>query len=170
MNRSPAWIRSLGPLVVADLRHRYAGSALGALWTMLGPLVEVSAYTAVFSLFVKPKTPGEGLAFALFIASGILPWASLREALEGSAAALPDNRWIRRSRVPMDLLVARHVVAASARGAVGLALVLAVVVARGGSPGWAGVFLPLVGLYLQTAASYGLGVRKRELTTRTFPC
>ena len=46
------WARSLGPLVVAELRHRYAESALGALWAVLVPLVEVAAYAIVFGLLL----------------------------------------------------------------------------------------------------------------------
>ena len=36
------WLRSLPSLVSADLRRRYAGSALGAAWGILSPLVEVA--------------------------------------------------------------------------------------------------------------------------------
>lgn len=163
MSAHPAWIRSLGPLVLAELRHRYAGSLLGGLWALVGPLAEVVAYAAVFGLVLKPPSHGAP-AFALFIAAGLLPWSSLREALEGSAAALADNRWVRRSRVPVELLVARHVLVSTARAGVGIALVLAAVLARGPWPGLAGVVLPVLGLSLQTAAAYGLGLALAPLS------
>ncbi len=158
MSRLPAWVRSVGTLVLADLRHRYAGSVLGGLWAVLGPFVEVGVYAAVFGLLLKPRSSRDGVAFALFVAAGLLPWSALREALEGSAAALPDNRWIRRSLVPVELLVARLVCVASARAAAGLLLVLAIAVARGGWPGVLALLLPLLALYLQTATAYGLGL------------
>ena len=162
---SPAWARSVGPLVLADLRHRYAGSVLGGLWSALGPLVEVAAYAVVFGLVMRPRTTQDGLTYALFIASGILPWSSLREGLESSASTLPDNRWIRRSRVPMELLVARQVLVSAVRGACGLLLVLAAAFAAGEAAGATGLFWPLAGLILQTAAVFGLGLIVAPLAT-----
>lgn len=154
----PSWIHSVGPLALADLRHRYAGSVLGGLWAVLGPFVEVAAYVLVFTLVLRPTGKGQGLSYALFVAAGLLPWSSLREALEGSAATLADNRWFRRSRVPMQLLVARQAVAAAARGAVGIVLVLLAVVTAGPWPGVLALSLPLAALGLQTVGAYGLGL------------
>jgi ABC-type polysaccharide/polyol phosphate export permease len=165
MRALPPWVRSVGPLALADLRRRYAGSALGGLWAVVGPLLEVVAYALVFGLVLGPRTSSGGLTFGLYIAAGLLPWSALREGLEGSAAVLPENRWIRRSRVPMELLVARHAVVSAARGAAGLVLVLAFVFARGPSPGVAGALLPLVALYLQTVSVYGLGLVLAPLAT-----
>jgi ABC-2 type transport system permease protein len=165
MRSMPAWVRSVGPLVAADLRNRYAGSALGGLWAVVGPFIEVAAYAAVFGFILQPRNAQQGLTFALFVAAGLLPWSALREALEGSAATLPDNRWIRRSLVPVELLVARLACVASARAAAGLALVLALAVARGTWPGWLGLLLPILALYLQTASVYGLGLALAPATT-----
>lgn len=162
---SPAWARSVGPLVLADLRHRYAGSALGGLWAAVGPLVEVAAYALVFGLVIRPRTTQDGLTYALFIASGILPWSALREGLESSAASLPDNRWIRRSLVPMELLVARQVLVASVRGASGLLLVVLAAFAAGQAAGALGILWPIAGLILQTAAVFGLGLIVAPLAT-----
>jgi ABC-type polysaccharide/polyol phosphate export permease len=165
MRASPAWTRSVATLTWADLRRRYAGSTLGATWAVAGPLLEVAVYAAVFGLVLRPAAGADGLGFALFVAAGLLPWSALREALEGSAALLPDNRWIRRSTVPFELLVARQVLAASARGLVGIVIVLGVVVLRGGWPGLAGVLVPLVALCLQAATAYGLGLALAPLGT-----
>jgi homopolymeric O-antigen transport system permease protein len=162
---SPAWARSVGPLVLADLRHRYAGSVLGGLWAAVGPLVEVAAYAVVFGLVIRPRTAQDGLTYALFIASGILPWSSLREGLESSAATLPDNRWIRRSLVPMELLVVRQVLVSALRGACGLLLVLAAAFAAGQAAGALGILWPMVGILLQTAAVFGLGLVLAPLAT-----
>jgi ABC-type polysaccharide/polyol phosphate export permease len=143
--------------VLADLRHRYGGSPLAALWALLVPLIEVAAYVLLFGFLLAGRVPQGGLAFGLYLAAGILPWASLREGLEGAAAVLHENRWIRRSAVPVELLVARQVVAALPRAAFGLVLVFGVAWGFGRTPGpsW---LLPVVALYLQTAAAYGLGL------------
>jgi ABC-type polysaccharide/polyol phosphate export permease len=165
MRAAPVWTRSVATLTWVDLRRRYAGSALGAAWAVAGPLLEVAVYAAVFGLVLSPAGGSDGVGFALFVASGLLPWGAFREAVEGTAALLPDNRWIRRSRVPFELLVARHVLAAAARGLVGLVLVIGAAVVRGGWPGWPGLLLPIVALALQTASAYGLGLALAPLGT-----
>jgi len=151
--------------VAADLRQRYAGSVLGGLWSFLGPLLEVAAYAFVFGLLVRPRTDHDGLSYALFVASGVLPWSALREAVEGSASLLPANRWVRRSRVPLDLLVARHALVSASRAVVGLAVVVAVALVAGRGASATGVLLAAVALALQTAAAYGVGLAAAPLGT-----
>lgn len=156
--RLPAWTLSLGPLVRADLRQRYAGSRLGALWALVAPLAEVAAYALVFSWLTRPASGLDPAGFVVFLAAGLLPWSALREALEGSASALLENRWIRRSRIPMELLVARVAVAAALRGAVGVSLVVGFALYRGELSGVVAGVVPLLALGVQTLGSYGLGL------------
>jgi ABC-type polysaccharide/polyol phosphate export permease len=159
MRATPAWIRSVGPLALADLRHRYAGSILGGLWAVAAPLLEVAAYAVVFGFLLPATTRAGGLSYAIFIASGLLPWTAVREALEASASTLSENRWIRRSRVPMELLVARNVVVATSRAGVGLILVIAVaLVTRGAWDGVRGLPILLLAVALQVAVCYGAGL------------
>lgn len=153
----PKWSRSLGPLVLADLRRRYAGSVLGGLWALLAPLLEVGAYAVVFG-WILGAVRGPGMPYTVLIASGLFPWMWFRETLEGCSTLLPDNRWVRRSRVPAELLVARLVLASSTRALVGLLVVFgyAAVSGRGVTIGaWASPFAALV---LQALACYGLGL------------
>jgi hypothetical protein len=105
MSLLPKWSQSLAPLVVADLRRRYAGSVLGGLWAFLSPLLEVAAYGIVFG-WVLGAGRGPGMPYAILIASGLFPWLWFRETIEGCSTVLSDNRWVRRSRVPSELLVA----------------------------------------------------------------
>ncbi len=164
MRARPAWIRSVPALVLVDLRRRYAGSILGGLWALLTPLLEVAAWAVVFGLFMKP--PGQGpFAYAVFVASGLLPWAAFRESLESSASALPDNRWIRRSRVPMELLLARGALLSTVRVLVAVVLVLSVAGADGFVHGLAGSLLPLLAVGIQLTASYGASLAIAPLST-----
>jgi len=160
----PTWSRSLGPLVAADLRRRYAGTLLGGLWAIAAPLLEVAAYAVVFS-WLAGALRGPAMPYAVLIASGLFPWMWLRETLEGCATLLPDNRWLRRSRVPAELLVARLVAASSPRALAGLLVVFgyAAWTGDGGSPlAWAA---PLLALALQALACFGLGLLLAPLAT-----
>ena len=159
MPARPAWIRSVVPLALADLRRRYAGSALGGLWAVAAPLIEVGVYAVVFGFLVPTAAAGAGPSYAIFVASGLLPWAAWREALEGSTTTLSENRWIRRSRVPVELLVSRHVLATAVRAAVGLVIVLAAALLTR-DPGAVLYAAPVavLGLGLQLVLCYGLGI------------
>jgi ABC-type polysaccharide/polyol phosphate export permease len=161
--RAP-WIHSLGPLVVADLRRRYAGSFLGASWAVLAPLIEAATYGIVFGLVlgIAGRTT---LPYAVLIASGLFPWASFREALESSASVLADNRWVRRSRVPVELLVARLVLTTLVRASVGLIAVYGFAVARATHPGVLDCLGPLAAIVVQTVLAYGLGLCVAPLAT-----
>ena len=158
------WTASLVPLVVADLRRRYAGSVLGGLWAWLGPLAEVAAYALLFGWMLGPAAGG-GARLAVQIASGLMPWMALREALEGSAAVLQEHRWIRRSRVPPQLLVARLVLVTSPRALVGLLVVALAVAASGAWPPLGNWLWPVAALVLQLMATYGLGLGLSPLAT-----
>jgi ABC-2 type transport system permease protein len=158
------WSHSLGPLVAADLRRRYAGSFFGAAWAVLAPLLEAVTYGVVFGL-VLGLAEAAGLPYAVLIASGLFPWASFREALEGAASLLRDNRWIRRSRVPVELLVARLVAVSLVRASVALFVVYGFALWRGTRPGVLDWTAPLVALVLQSALAYGLGLCVAPLAT-----
>ncbi len=167
MSLLPKWSRSLAPLVLADLRRRYAGSVLGGLWALLSPLLEVAAYGLVFGS-VLGAGRGPGMPYAILLASGLFPWMWFREAIEGCSTVLIDNRWVRRSRVPVELLVGRGLLVSSPRALVGLIAVFgyAAISGPGASLGtWA---LPLIALALQGFASFGLGLAIAPLTT-LFP-
>lgn len=167
MSLLPKWSQSLAPLVVADLRRRYAGSVLGGLWAFLSPLLEVAAYGVVFG-WVLGAGRGPGMPYALLIASGLFPWLWFRETIEGCSTVLSDNRWVRRSRVPSELLVARVLLVSSLRALVGLMVVFGYAAINGPMTSvgiWA---LPLVALVLQGFSSFGLGLAMAPLTT-LFP-
>ena len=157
MSLLPPWIRPLGPLVIADLRRRYAGSLLGGLWAVLAPLLEAVIYGVVFA-WILGASARTRMPYAVLIASGLFPWASFREGLEGCASVLSDNRWIRRSRVPVELLVARLVVAALPRALVALAVIYGFALVSGSRPTVLGWSAPLVALCLQLLGAYGLGL------------
>ncbi len=163
----PTWSRSLGPLVVADLRRRYAGSILGGLWAFLSPLLEVGAYALVFG-WILGAARGPGMPYTVLIASGLFPWMWFRETLEGCSTVLRDNRWVRRSRVPVELLVARVVAVSSLRALVGLLVVFGYAAVSGPKVSLGSWGAPFLAVALQAFASFGLGLVAAPITT-LFP-
>jgi ABC-type polysaccharide/polyol phosphate export permease len=167
MRAAAPWLRPLPTLVLYALRQKYAGSALGALWAVAGPLVEVMAYAVLFGALLAGGTSASWRSYVLFVATGLLPWAALRESLEAAAGLLPSHRWIRRSRVPFELLVAREVLVAHVRAAFAVAVVIVGGWVLGSSSGLAWL-LPLAALALQIATAVGLALMLAPLGT-LFP-
>ena len=57
-------------LVKRDLKGRYKGSAMGFLWTMINPLLQLAVYTFVFSVIM----PSGVERFYLFLFVALVPW------------------------------------------------------------------------------------------------
>ena len=57
-------------LVKRDLKGRYKGSAMGFLWTMINPLLQLAVYTFVFSVIM----PSGVERFYLFLSVALVPW------------------------------------------------------------------------------------------------
>lgn len=105
--RIVAFRRILGLLVRRDLKVRYAGSALGYLWTVLEPLMmSLIYYFIVVQIFAR-KAPGED-PYILFIVIGQLTWGWFNGGvLSGSRALRSESAMVRSTNVPRELWVLR---------------------------------------------------------------
>jgi lipopolysaccharide transport system permease protein len=74
-------------LVLRDLRHKYKGSRLGFLWSLLNPLLMAAVYTVAFRYIVR--LPIE--RFPEFLLSGLLPWTFFATGVSGATASVADN-------------------------------------------------------------------------------
>jgi MoaA/NifB/PqqE/SkfB family radical SAM enzyme len=71
------WVnrRALGSLARHDLRRAHAGTAVGALWTFLAPLVPLLVFAAVFSFALR--LPLGGAPYIYGFAAAYVPWLLL---------------------------------------------------------------------------------------------
>ncbi len=107
-----------GPLlwlmVQREMRSRYAGSALGALWAYVQPLLTVAIYflvfDVVFAMRMGEHAPTERVGTYLVV--GALPWLGFAEGLSRGASSLVDSAGIlQKNALPPDLFVMRSVMA-----------------------------------------------------------
>lgn len=149
----------LRELVVRNLRARYAGSALGLLWSLLNPLWQLLLFTFVFSFVLRLPLEGERTDnFAVFLFCGLLPWFAIHEGLSRSASGITDNAdLVKKMRLPGELLVASLVLGAVLHAGVG-GLAFLVVLAVMGELSVASLPLLLVALPVQVALTFGLGL------------
>ena len=149
----------LRELVRRDVQGRYAGSALGLLWSVLQPLWLLLLFTFVFATVLKiPLTGQRTENFAIFLFCGLLPWTAISEGLNRSATAITDgSELVKKLSFPSELLVATVVLAALVQEAIAAVIFLAVLI-WSGDFAWGGLPLLAVALPLQIALTLGLGL------------
>ncbi len=149
----------LRELVVRNVRSRYAGSALGLVWSLLNPLWQLLLFTLVFGRILGLEIDDEQTRnFGVFLFCGLLPWMAIHEGVNRSASAITDNAdLVKKMRLPGEVLVASLVLGALVHSAVGGVVFLAVL-ALMGELSAASLPLLLVAVPLQTALTFGLGL------------
>ncbi len=75
-------------LVRREMRQRYKASAFGLVWTLINPLVMVTAYWFVFR-FVFPS--GANNPYALFLFVGLAIWGVFMGGAQAAASSLVSN-------------------------------------------------------------------------------
>jgi lipopolysaccharide transport system permease protein len=117
--------RLLIELVRRDIRGRFAGARAGLAWSLLGPLVQLVSYSAVFA-FVYRTTGGESvqvLVARLFC--GLWPWWAFQEGtLRGTTAVVDQAPLLKRLPLPLELCILAAVSASFFLQMIGFALFL----------------------------------------------
>jgi ABC-2 type transport system permease protein len=134
--------RILWLLVRRDLKVRYAGSALGYLWSVLDPLLMSLVYWFVF---VKIFQRQVGFPpYVLFLVLGQIMWAWFNGGVTGCVRALrAEAQMVRQSNVPRELWVLRVIVSKGMEFVFSLPVVALFAVGYLKSPRWETVvFLP----------------------------
>jgi ABC-type polysaccharide/polyol phosphate export permease len=114
-----------------ELLQRYAGSAIGALWVILQPLLLVLTYWFVFSLSLRMRVDGP-VPFLLTFVAGFTPWLTFQEVITRSAVSVTGNpHLVKRIVFPVELLPLVHLCAALVSHAVMLVILVVLLVIDG---------------------------------------
>lgn len=125
---------------------RYKQTSLGFAWALLQPLMMMAIFTAVFS--VLARMPSEGMPYALFAYSALLPWTFFNTAVSSATNSLvAHTHLITKVYFPREILPITYLIAALFDFAVGFLVLM-------GLMGWYHVpltaqalnLVPLVGL------------------------
>jgi ABC-type polysaccharide/polyol phosphate export permease len=90
-----------------ELTARYRGSTLGFFWSLVNPLLLLVVYSLVFSVIFHPRdlTVQVYGPYALFLATGVIPWIWVQTAwLEGANSLLANAGLIRKAAFPAEIL------------------------------------------------------------------
>lgn len=101
-------------LTQRELSARYRGSVLGFFWSLVNPIMLLAVYSFVFNTIFQPRDPSvsDYGPYALFLATGVIPWIWIQTAwLEGTMALLANAGLIRKATFPAEILPMVSVVA-----------------------------------------------------------
>jgi ABC-type polysaccharide/polyol phosphate export permease len=78
-------------LIERDLRVRYKQAALGLAWAVISPVVEMIAFTVLFTKVTHIHGIPAGVPYVLFSYLGLIPWSFFSSAVSGGATSLTSQ-------------------------------------------------------------------------------
>lgn len=94
----------LGLLVRRDITSRYKDSALGLLWTLINPVIQLIVYYTVMGLFLGAARAGGIPDFALYIFSGLTIYVLFSESISGATGSIVANAGlVKKVYVPREV-------------------------------------------------------------------
>jgi lipopolysaccharide transport system permease protein len=144
---------------LADVRNRYAGSAMGFVWNILQPLAQIAIFSLVFTKIMPTKLAGaDAPPYLLYLCSFLLPWNAFSDSIVRGTGTFLDNAvYLRKLPIPEQVFSAQTGVAASLSLCISFSLLLIVALLIGHVPGWPWLLLPIP-LALLIGLGCGLGM------------
>jgi lipopolysaccharide transport system permease protein len=141
-------------IAVRDITIRYRQTLLGGAWAVLQPIGFMVVFTLIFGNVAGISS--NGLPYALFSLSALVPWVFFSNALLLSSESLISNAGlVSKIYFPRIFMPAGPIVAGFVDMAISLVILLAIVLIWGYAPGVAILALPLL---VAIAALTALGV------------
>jgi ABC-type polysaccharide/polyol phosphate export permease len=104
LRQLPRYRGLIQTLVARELKARYRGSVLGFVWSFINPLLLLSIYSIIFTVFL-PVGKDLPTPYPLFMFCGILPWTWFVASLNESAGSLiAGGNLIRKVLFPAEVL------------------------------------------------------------------
>jgi ABC-2 type transport system permease protein len=87
-------------LIRKELKVKYTASVLGAVWSLLNPVVFLAVFSFVAAVF-RNRVPD----FPVFLLSGLLLWNFVANTLQGGASSVIDNaNLVKKMAFPREIL------------------------------------------------------------------
>ncbi len=144
----------------ADLRHRYAGSVIGAIWNIAIPLTQIFIFSIVFTKIMTIRIPNlsSPVAFPIYLCCGFFPWIAFSECVvRGAHSFLENAHYLRKMPIPEQVFVAQTALSATMSLFLSLGLLFIIAWTMGISPSWYWSLIPLITILFQ-GFGFGLGL------------
>src|SRR5437667_2445251 len=139
-----------------DVKIRYKQTAIGVLWVILQPVLNMLVFTLFFGRLAK--LPSDGLPYPVFYFAALIPWTYFSTSLSSSTNVVVESQHlITRVYFPRLILPISSVLSGLVDFAIGFVVLSIFCVAYGILPTFAALWLPgLLLLALFTALGVGL--------------
>lgn len=139
--RAVGWTYAVVTLVSYSIKVQYARAFLGMLWTLVAPALLVAVYLPVLSGNVDAAAHEllgpDRLAFPLYVVIGFLVYGAFGQAIQNGASSLAlSPEVVHHSPIPLSILPLVKVAQAVVGLVFSLSVVLIVVIATSGWPGF----------------------------------
>lgn len=141
----------------SEVRTRYAGAGLGAVWNLLQPLAMILIFTVIFTS-VMPRSAELGAPYPVYLCSALLPWSAFAECINrGTQSFITNAIYLRKLPIPEQVFVAQTALSTAIGLGLSFAVLVAVSLALGHLPSWEWLLLPLP-LLLLIGLGFGIGM------------
>ena len=149
--------------VKVDLDTQHAGTVLGLIWVVLGPLLLLILYTLIYAVIFNVRVPEFTQAeYVINVFSGLVPFLAFSQALSTSAGSLSRGKALLFTSYPAEFIPAKAVISAYV-----IVIPSTILVLIGdfllSEPSWYSLLVPVV-IFLQMLFSIGLGFLLALLT------
>lgn len=133
-------------LSIHRINVRYRQTVLGVTWAVLQPLVMMVVFVVVFSRLAR--VPSEGMPYALFAYTALLPWTFFATSITSATGSLVSHtQLITKVYFPREILPLTYIVAAFFDFLLGLAALMVLMAWYDVALSPAAVYLvPVIGL------------------------
>ena len=143
-------------LVWRDIKVRYAQSVLGIGWAIIQPIAFMVVFSIIFGRLVK--MPSDGVPYAVFSYTALVPWAYFSSSLVTSTTSLISNAdMLTKVHIPRLLVPTSAVAGKLVDFVIALALVFGLMAWFGMAPTVWALLLPWF-VILMAATAAGLGM------------
>lgn len=154
--------RILNLLIGRDLKVRYAGSALGYVWSVLDPLLMSLVYFVVFTKIFNRSVGYE--PYMVFLLCGQLPWQWFNQGVQSASRSLrTEAQMVRSTNVPRELWIVRNVASNAVQYLLSLPVLIAFALGYWTRPHKEIIFMPLA-FALEFVLLTGIGLILAPLT------
>ena len=140
-----------------DIKVRYKQTVIGALWSIIRPLLTMIIFTIIFSR-VANMPAGVNAPYAIMVYAAMLPWTFFSTALsEASMSLIGNANLISKVYFPRLIVPASSVITSLVDFGISFILMLGLYLWFGYAPGWQILLLPVF-LLFAFLASIGSGL------------
>ncbi len=136
----PSYAKLLTTFTAREINSRHKGSVFGLAWNLITPLALLLVYAFVFTNIFRAKIGEVGTDnYVLFLALALWPWMMFAEGLmKGMSAITANASLIKKTALPLFVLVASAVLSTYIVHLAGFAVVLAIFAFTAGGLHWQG--------------------------------